>query len=841
MTKVLRKIGIAAQALLYLGLGFAQCDAEDISPAADHPAADLYSRLESVGLDSSRVYRVRDCTIDRAAVHISLNDGIIAFTRNVGGQVTGAFFEGDGEILISPPNQTERGTMMLFTGGAILEESFMSAYLRFNDVTFAQMQSSLALPTDPDSFISRWDTAARSLAGADALRLFVSALNQAPPSATEANGSSKSSIADSFLHARIRGRKLGTFDVYYDSQSPEQVRVGQLRNVENDSYFDTWSSFSVGPPAKSQDDLTSDTGDGSGADSIRIDKYKIEAEVSPPAGLKAEAWLTLRVQDNGQRTILFDLSRYLQVDHVEANGREVEFIHNSSAEGAHSAREGNDLIAVVFPDPIRSGQQIELHFKYHGDVLSDAGGGLLYVGARGTWYPNRGLAMASYDLDFKTPPGWTLVATGKRTVDPSTEAQSSRWVSDKPIPMAGFNLGRYSRVDATAGNVRVSVYATQGVEKSFPKASSQATLMPGGPGSTERPIVIQPASPSPRRAAQTVADSVAQAVDFFSHRFGPYPYSELSLAQMPGGLSQGWPSLVYLSSFSFLTDEERDALHMDPVQRVISNNIQIHETAHQWWGDAVTWAGYRDQWIMEALANYSALMFLQSKEPQQFRAVMAHYREDLLQNNSSGSPMMDDGAVTLGLRLSNSHFPNGYEAISYGRGTWLFHMLRYMMLDAEQADTHGARRRPTSATEEPFIRVLRKIRETYGGRALTTADLIHAFEREINPSLRYEGQKTLEWFSQSWLNGAAIPQLSVQGLKITPEAGLTLVTGKIRQKNCPSDMVTSVPVYAVVGKRNVFVARVFADGPETPFRLKAPAGTRRIVLDPEETVLATIE
>ena len=91
------------------------------------------------------------------------------------------------------------------------------------------------------------------------------------------------------------------------------------------------------------------------------------------------------------------------------------------------------------------------------------------------------------------------------------------------------------------------------------------------------------------------------------------------------------------------------------------------------------WSSYRDQWISEALANYSALMLLESENPEQFRAVMEKYRQDLLEKNKAGNQLLEAGPVTLGSRLSSSHFPDGYEAISYGRGTWLFHMLRSMI------------------------------------------------------------------------------------------------------------------------------------------------------------------
>src|SRR6266568_3519041 len=116
------------------------------------------------------------------------------------------------------------------------------------------------------------------------------------------------------------------------------------------------------------------------------------------------------------------------------------------------SRRGNDLVVVILPEPTPAGQKIELRFVYGGEVLAEAGNGLLYVGARGTWYPNRGMAMADFELEFHTPPGWTLLATGKRVDVPASHSspaeQTTRWVSERPIPVAGFNLGRYTRATA---------------------------------------------------------------------------------------------------------------------------------------------------------------------------------------------------------------------------------------------------------------------------------------------------------------------------------------------------------------------------------------------------------
>src|SRR5580693_4193534 len=135
------------------------------------PAESLYLQLSSVGLDPDRVFKVRDASLDRPGIHISLDDGSIAFTKDVLGRITGAFFEGDGELLLVPPNDVERKAMSLFTGMAILEERFSTAYFRFNDNTAADLQPGLRAPEDAQGFTARWDQTARNLAQTDAMRL----------------------------------------------------------------------------------------------------------------------------------------------------------------------------------------------------------------------------------------------------------------------------------------------------------------------------------------------------------------------------------------------------------------------------------------------------------------------------------------------------------------------------------------------------------------------------------------------------------------------------------------------------------------------------------------------
>jgi len=809
----------------------------------------LYARIRSVGLDPQRVYHVRDASIDRLNLHLDLDDGTLAFTEDICGRITGAFFEGEGEIRLRPPSRVERGSLALFTGGAILEEQFTSGYLRFNDDTAAVLQRYSTPVPESAEFIKEWDDTSRMLAEFDALRLLLDFSHFLPTP----GGRVRPPLREPdrkfppLLHAHLLGKTLGGFEVFWDAAGAEPLWAGQTRVRDGIPFFDIWTSFApTGTGRAAAASLVPD---------VSITSFRIRASVQPPTMLRASTEVNVRIRSGGERTLLFELSRYLKIDAVEADGRPVDFIQNPAIEGSQRQRKGNDLVAVVFPAPLVPGRELKLRFSYAGEVLSEAGNGLLYVGERGTWYPNFGLSPARFEMEFHYPANWTLVATGKQ-VSPAGADQAetneqaagekvSRWTSEQPIPVAGFNLGKYVRAEAKAGNILVEAYGTKGVEKSFPKAPAELIEQPtlhGIPSPKSRPMepmVVIPPPPSPARDAQAVADKAAKAIASFSQWFGPYPYGSLALTQMPGKLSQGWPGLVFLSSFAFLSPQEQTDLRLDPVTRTLDSQVLVHETAHQWWGDLVLWKSYRDQWIAEGLANYAALLMLEQQNPAQFRQVLEKYRRDLLSKNKDGERLRDAGPVTLGQRLESSHFPGGYEAISYERGTWLFHMLRMMLRDSETASrSRKGRANPGANSEEPFFRGLRKIRERYAGKTISTRELMQVFEEELPRPLWYEKRPKLDWFLEGWIEGTAIPELEAREIRITEKAGVTTVTGVIVQKDVPDDLVTAVPVYATTaGNGLVFLGEVLADGAETGFRLIAPSSVRKIVLDPKQTIL----
>ena len=757
-------------------------------------AITLYRQILSPVLDVKDVYKVRQVAIDREDLHLVLSDGALALMQAVDGHITGAFFEGEGEVLLVPPGRAERTSLALFTKRSVLDERFTTAYLRFfDDKLVDELKSGFRPAENAQQFVDKWQDAARALARPDSLQLLQAIMNSGD-------------AASRFIHLRMAGTALGLFDVYFNTNLPEQIYTAQATESNNEIYYDTWTSFQMRSARESAK--------GSPARSVpvHISEFRIHSKILPPSNLEAEAELTLLSRRSGQRAVVLELSRYLKVSEIKLNGSPVTFIQNEAVNGSELARRGNDLVAVILPLTLEKDHPEKLTVKYSGAVMFDAGGELLYVGARGIWYPNVGPSFANFDLTFEYPGNWTLVATGKRVSSTTENNQKrTRFVSERPIAHAGFNLGKFETDTASAGDVVVNSYAAQNIESSLAQREARAGLFP-----------------DPTRQVQRTAHQAATTVQFLSAELDPFPYSTLEITQLPAQLSQSWPGLIYLSSMAFLTQQERVALGVRDqyLELLFSELMLTHETAHQWWGDAVDSESYRDAWIIEALANYSALLMLEHENPARMKIALEHYRSELLKDNGNG--IVDEaGPVTLGERLVSSKFPHAFEPVLYGRGTWLVHMLRTML-----RQTSGGR------NDALFFKALKGLLAKSPTGKISTRDLQRAFEQVLPPELSYEGQKNLDWFFDSWVNGISVPQFTIEDLRIVPAARQVKVSGVIRQRFAAKDLVTAVPLYSTdASGKSQFLAYVFVDEQKTEFTLTGPAGTQDVLLDPENTIL----
>jgi hypothetical protein len=767
-----------------------------------------------VGLDETKVFHVREAVLDRGELHLYLTDGTIAFTHNVLGRVTGAYFTGEGEVLMRPPDLTEYASLGLFSGLGVLNEHFSAAYLRFNNDLPAELKPYLRESEEQEEFVRANQQGAQELAELDGLRLLTSFTEDA----ALAND-------DHFLHARLATR-LGSLDVYDDSQQEDQFKVARLSRTGETLYFDVWMAF-PGREARTRGE-SQVIDPASSASAVPVEAFRIDTTLAPPETLEATAELDVEVRNGGQKLLIFELSRWLYVSAIQVDGVPAEFLQNEALSGSELARIGNDLVTVVMPATLHAGEHHRLRFHYAGAVMQQAAPGLLYVGARGTWYPNRGVQMSRFDLKFRWPKAWTLIATGRRTsLREEGDAQIGEWSSDEKIPLAGFNLGKFVRASTQVDGVEVASYSTGVVEESLAKATPVLTAE----------LAAEVAAEAAGRNT-AIAKRSAEAIQKYAQWFGPYPYKNLALTQMPGPMSQGWPTLIYLSSFAYLSDDELRTLKLDEFQRLLFDGfMQDHETAHQWWGDRVGWKNYRDQWLMEALSNLSALMIMEEKHPAQARELLEQYRGKLLETNPAGKRFADAGPVTLGYRLSSSVFPNAYIPVTYGRGLWLLMMLRDYFADYEKleakvpggANIFGGGR---------FLAALREFCKRYDHSTATTDDFRRVLEEFLPPQARFEGARSLNWFFDTWVRGSSVPEIDLKQVVIKRRGEATIASFNLRQQQCPESLVTSVPIFAeLAGGERVRLPRVFADGHESHFDLKVPHGTRRLLLDPEKKLL----
>jgi len=798
----------------------------------------VYRQLASVELDPAQVYDVREGALDQDDAHFSFETGTLAFVKPVAGRVTGALFVGRGEVLVMPLDPGERASLAFFTGAAVLDEHFTVAFLRFADQKEVdQLRPALLQKSDGAGFAEEHDATVRALAPDDALRLLL-AFTRDPAAPKQ-----------QMLRARVSGGKLGTFDVVADDALAEQINVVQVTRNAGGTFADVWLAFQSSR-ARSAQESTNDW--------FHINDYQLRTDVRPPNEVQSEAVFDATASRGGDRAILLALSHQLKVSSAEqwSNGgwHAVPWVQESEESGQGMASNGNDLFAVVLPQPLKSGDKVKLRVVYAGSVLTDAGNGLLRVGARGDWYPNRGLGLATFDMEFHCPLGWKLLATGNIVSEKPEGAKQevTRWRSDGPIPLAGFNLGRYNATSAKVGDTKVGVFSVRGVETAMNGDREMFMLheVPGM-GELQDRIIIQGTGP-PSVDDQKVLARAEKSLNFYDQRFGPYPYSSLYLTQEPGTSSHGWPGLIFLSSLVFMSEQDRDArLQASGDQALVGEMMLPHEIAHEWWGDAVACKSYRDEWLAEALANYSAVMEVETRAPEKVRSVLEMYRTALLRPGADGVVARDAGPVTLGYRLNSSKVPNGYTTITYGRGTWLIHMLREMFRNAQLA-----RGVPPANADDLFISVLRGLQQHYRGKSISNATVQQAFEKALPPGLFYDGKPSLDWFFQGWVNGTAVPKFELRDVRFIHRGGHTLARAKLFQSDASDDLVTAVPIYAETGARRTIpvdaagaapthetigtlqlAGEVFADGNESDIQLQVPNGTTRLALDPHGAVL----
>jgi hypothetical protein len=791
---------------------------------AEHPPdpRELLRQLNSARVDRTQVYAIREGRIIRDRMTLYFNRGFIAFLTKTNGEYTGAVFSGEGEILMIPPNPVEKRNLAQFTHAPVLEEAFESAYLCFSDQTARELLEASRKPDpddpeQPDQFVELWSAAVQQRDTEISARILTDLLGDR---------------SRPYFFARVESQSLGVLEITDDERLTEGFSIVSVRKVESQVFTDVWCSF----PTKAYEARAA-----SEQDSVRPVSYSLDIRIHPDHSLEGRAEVEIESRSATDRVLSFGLSRWLAVTGVEDDqGRSLVTIDNPPGGGSPPDDRPYDHFEVVLPQPRPVGQRFRLIFKYHGNVIVGVGNGVLYVGARGSWYPNLDLGYATpYDLTFHFPEKLVLVATGTRVEEKSSEGWlESRWRSDGVFRVAGFNLGPYISVERQAGKTRVTVYATREAESSLERRRPLAVTVPTarlpearrGEVTTDTMVPKIPEPLAPSALLDNVAQIAADAVQYFSGLFGPFPYPHLALSQVPGSFGQGWPELVYLPTLSFLPKADRFELSpskggSDPLGPVII----AHEVAHQWWGNLLGWETYHDQWLSEGLASYAAALFLarQKDGDRQFRGLLLSYKADLLAKTNEGKTVESGGPIWLGQRLSTSVDPQGYPNIVYKKACWVLHMLRMMMID------------PKTGSDERFLGMLRDFISKYRGQSVSTEDFIHHVEKYMTPETDLERAHNLDWFFNEWVYQTGVPTYRMQTDIRQLAADKFLVQGSIAQSDVSEDFEMLVPVVAIYANKRVRLGRVAVSENGAHFKFTLPRKPTRVTID-EESLLAVV-
>jgi hypothetical protein len=785
-----------------------------VSSTSDDPHA-LYLALQALRLDSQRVYPVHDVHFRRGPIALTLSQGRLAFYATVRGRITGAVFTGAGRVTMLPRQPAEKLSLLHFTGVPLLDQSFSQAYLRFTDDTAADLERQLmeqGVSAAPDaSFADPWNAELENLNSWQSLRILSDLLAAQPRP---------------YFYAGLSGGPAGPFDVLVDPRREEPVLVGQTKVTNGIQSYDVWASL---PSSQSGESISGD---------FEPVSYAVKTTIREDRSLEGETAIKIRGIQSGERTLSLHLARELLVDQVVQQGADgaahpLTFFQSPEFASHGASRSGGGDFLVVLDQPAVAGREYELHIMYRGTVISDAGNGVLFVAERGSWYasipgPDR---FVPFDLTFHWPRQLTLVATGKQVEENSEgEMRTGHWITTQPVSVAGFNLGEYVRQTVKSGGIQVDVYANRQLEDAIAEriraeGATISEFMGNAPTPPEFDSAglapaIAPASnlPNPSATLSVLGGKILASIGFLEKWNGPFPFERLAIAQIPGSFGQGWPGLVYLPTLAFLPAPAQQQVGVTPlVQEQLSQLVPFHEVAHQWWGNTVGVESYRDTWILEAMANYLALMYSDSRQPG--ASVLEKWLESFRQQLTAAVPgsnetMESIGPLSLGYRLQSPQTPNAYDAILYGKGTWVIHMLRMMLRDnsarppdkpaeisTNASGGHDSASRPeqgrsTQNPDERFVAVLRDLLEQHRFQPISTADFEHAVEHHMTAAMDLQGGRRMDWFFDEWVSQTGLPEYHVEFHSHIVN-GRVQIRGTLFQDGVPAAFTLPVPLYAV--------------------------------------------
>ncbi|HEX4603640.1 MAG TPA: M1 family aminopeptidase, partial [Candidatus Angelobacter sp.] len=750
----------------------------------------IYRQLRNVGLGET--FRFDDFTVHLDAATFHFQKGTLTVLNPVNGVVTGAIFIGEGHFNLKAVTALDGAELKRRSGSAEVDEDFTEIVFRFTGEERLEFlrgtKEKVDTPGDAASIFNHWKEKVRkrreeaqgfteyllhgeTMDNVDA-DLLAAVYNPSHPP---------------FVNAYIRGKKHKDLRFFVRTRvgalpqldSPEEVA---LLNYDQEAMDDgVWYLAHVQAEYANHQ--------ASSAEDRRLfstSAYKIETIISKNDHLFSTANISFQPLLAGERVLKFALLPNLRVSRVmDEQAQDIYYVQES--------RKEDGSFYVILPQAPEMGKQYSITVQYEGDkVLDSAGDGSYYVRARTSWYPNlNGFGEhALYDLTYKVPHKYKVISVGKLK-DESTEKDYAvtHWVTPVPVAVAGFNIGNYQKLelpDEVTGFKISGYYLTE------------------LPDNLRRYAILRTMAPkSMTKYALEQTRAQLQLCNFF---FGKIPYDEIYITEQPDfSFGQSWPNLVYLP-ISAYTDSTQRWMLFGTINSKFTGFVQEvtpHEVAHQWWGHAVGWASYHDQWLSEGFAEFSAGLFLQQGVAGDWRKDYIEFWERLqkriLEKNNYGIAPNDAGPLWMGLRLISPRTENAYQNVTYPKGAYVLQMLRSIMYSPQDGD-------------KPFIAAMHDFVESHRDKAASTESFKAIIQKHMSKTMDIAGNGRIDWFFNEWVYGTQIPKYHLDYQLAPADGGKVNLHMTITQSEVDDQFLMLVPVFADFGKGMVRIGQMGIKG-----------------------------
>jgi hypothetical protein len=676
----------------------------------DQQRLSTVERLFRIALDPERQFSATNLKIRAEDFDMTLESGNV-FTATVdGGGVTALVLLGRGTMRFHPKPDTERTQVRIFCGSETLEAPFTSAFVRIDPgdaPRFMDVDRLMSVPVDQREFKRAVDVFRQ-----DSTKSYQLSLGDLSTD----TWSLLPGVAN--FVAEVHTRRYGVLTYARSKAEPEDITLFDRARHRNIAVY-------------SSEETLARRGRFYNEDTFRdydVTDYNVDVAVSPGRQwIDGVATLTVRVTSPSITAITLRLAEALKIRSITSDkfGRLFGFRVNNQ-----------NMVVINLPEPIGLDATLKLTFVYAGRVESQLADGneTIAVGqdqsdlpqvefsaepaflysSRVPWYPQAtSTDYATATLKVSVPPIYDCVASGVLEdgwprVTGTKEEQSERRIysfrSVQPLRYLAFIVTKLVQIQTEMLEI----------------ASGKKTM-----------TLSVAAHPRQVRRGRELAPRAADIAKFYASLTGDFPYPAFTLAlvenDLPGGHSPAYFAELFqplpMSTLSWRNDPASFDRFPD--------FFLAHELAHQWFGQAVGWGNYHEQWLSEAFAQYFAALYAQhSRGDAVFAGVLRQMRRWAIDQS-------DQGPVYLGYRLGHIKGDGRiFRALVYNKGAAVLHMLRRLLGD------------------EVFFGGIRRFYTSAKFRKVGTDELKAAFEAESGQSL--------DRFFDAWIYGSAIPRIKVQ-------------------------------------------------------------------------------